>query len=192
MSTDPGPPGYELPLRLLMAFRMAIDEVHGELARRGHPDAKPMYGFVFQAIGPNGSTAVELGRALGISKQAAGKTIDVLERLGYIERARDDVDSRRKVVRLTPYGLDLLAQSAQIFDAVRRDWSERIGSQRLAQVEDAMRELTGAVDLPAGRAWLVRRWVIGLSRARPVLRRLSRRALVRPVRVPVPCRCRCR
>jgi DNA-binding MarR family transcriptional regulator len=131
-----------------MAFRMAIDAVHGELARRGHPDAKPMYGFVFQAIGPNGSTAVELGRALGITKQAAGKTIDVLERLGYIERARDDADSRRKVVRLTPYGLDLLAQSAQIFDAVRRDWSERIGSQRLSQVEDGMRELTGQSTFP--------------------------------------------
>ena len=107
-----------------------------------------MYGFVFQAIGPDGSTAVELGRALGITKQAAGKTIDVLERLGYIERARDAADSRRKVVRLTARGLDLLAQSAEIFDEIRRDWSARLGADRLAAIEGGLRELTGQSTFP--------------------------------------------
>ncbi|WP_425569417.1 MarR family transcriptional regulator [Nonomuraea salmonea] len=42
-----------------------------------------------QAIGPDGTTAVELGRALGVSKQAAGKTIDTLESAGYVERTAD-------------------------------------------------------------------------------------------------------
>src|SRR5260370_29863073 len=99
MSTDP--PGFELPLRLLLAFRVLIDELHAELARQGHPDTRPMHGFVFQAIGPDGTTAAELGRRLGISKQAAGKTLDSLERLGYLDRGADPRDARRKVVVLT-------------------------------------------------------------------------------------------
>ncbi|MFD0536627.1 hypothetical protein ACFQY7_25785 [Actinomadura luteofluorescens] len=67
MSSDGGPhdaPGFELPLRLFLAFRAIIDELHAELAREGHPDLRPMHGFVFQAIGPDGTTAVELGRRL--------------------------------------------------------------------------------------------------------------------------------
>ena len=56
MSTDP--PGYELPLRLFLGFRVLIDELHGELARQGHPEVRPMHGFVFQAIGPDGTFKV--------------------------------------------------------------------------------------------------------------------------------------
>ena len=60
MSSDP--PGFELPLRLLLGFRTLIDDLHAELVRQGHPEMRPMHGFVFQAIGPEGTTAVELGR----------------------------------------------------------------------------------------------------------------------------------
>src|SRR5450759_4063033 len=109
MSTEP--PGFELPLRLFLGFRVLIDELHAELARQGHPDMRPMYGFVLQAIGPGGTTAAELGRRLGISKQAAGKTIDTLEHLGYVRRGPDSRDARRKVVRLTDRGADSLARS---------------------------------------------------------------------------------
>ncbi|HEX2316714.1 MAG TPA: MarR family winged helix-turn-helix transcriptional regulator [Thermomonospora sp.] len=137
-------PGYELPLRLLMGFRVLIDALHEELARQGHPDLRPMHGFVFQAIGPGGTTAAELGRLLGVSKQAAGKTVDSLERLGYLERAADAADARRKVVRLTPRGLDALERSARIFDELRARWSATLGEERLRALEDDLRRMTPA------------------------------------------------
>ena len=71
--------GFELPLLLFGGFRSIIDELHAELARRGHPELRPAHGFALQAIGLDGATATEAGRRLGISKQAAGKTIDRLE-----------------------------------------------------------------------------------------------------------------
>src|SRR5260370_23242092 len=129
MSTDP--PGFELPLRLLLGFRVLIDELHAELARQGHPDMRPMHGFVFQAVGPGGTTAAELGRRLGISKQAAGKTIDSLEQLGYLEREPDPRDARRKIVRLTDRAVDSLELSARIFDVLRARWAQIIGAERL-------------------------------------------------------------
>src|SRR4051794_33509669 len=79
----PRPPGWQLPLLLFSGFRALIDDLHAELARQGHPDARPAHGFALQAIGPDGVTASDLGRRLGISKQAAGKTVDHLVRLGY-------------------------------------------------------------------------------------------------------------
>ncbi|MEV0969947.1 MarR family winged helix-turn-helix transcriptional regulator [Microtetraspora glauca] len=140
MSNDP--PGFELPLRLFLGFRTLIDALHAELARQGHPEVRPMHGFVMQAIGMRGTTAVELGRALGVSKQAAGKTVETLERLGYVERARDPHDTRRKIVRLTPRGLDALTRSARIFEELRAGWAAKLGEERLRALEADLRAVT--------------------------------------------------
>lgn len=139
-----GAPGFELPLRLFLAFRVIIDELHAELAEQGHPGLRPMHGFVFQAIGPDGTTAVELGRRLGVSKQAAGKTIESLERAGYVERAADPADARRKIVRLTARGADSLERSARIFDRIRDDWVRRLGAGRVRALEHDLRQVTPA------------------------------------------------
>jgi DNA-binding MarR family transcriptional regulator len=135
-------PGYELPLRLLLAFRGLIDELHAELAAQGHPDVRPLHGFVFQAIGVEGTTAVELGRRLGVSKQAAGKTLDALERMGYVVREPDPGDARRKRVRLTARGVDCLRRSARIFNQLRAGWAETLGEERLRALEDDLRAVT--------------------------------------------------
>ena len=101
-----------------------------------------MHGFVFQAIGPDGTTATELGRRLGVSKQAAGKTLDTLERLGYVERGPDPQDARRKLVRLTERGVDSLRRSAQIFEDLRARWAEILGPERLRAMETDLRKVT--------------------------------------------------
>jgi DNA-binding MarR family transcriptional regulator len=100
--------GYELPLLLFAGFRSIIDELNAELARHGHQDMRPAHVFAMQAIGFSGATATEVGRRLGISKQAAGKTVERREALGYVERAGDGADRRRKLVRLTPRGIEAL------------------------------------------------------------------------------------
>jgi DNA-binding MarR family transcriptional regulator len=148
-------PGFELPLRLLLGFRTLVDELHARLAREGHPDVRPVHGFALQAIGPAGTTAVELGRRLGVSKQAAGKTIDALQRLGYVQRGDDPADARRKVVALTPRGSDCLVRSARIFDELRGEWARVLGEKRLRALEDDLRRVAPgeslSVDAPG---WL--------------------------------------
>ena len=144
--------GYELPLLLFGGFRSIVDELHAELARRGHPDVRPAHGFALQAIGLGGATAAETGRRLGISKQAAGKTIDRLEELGYVQRSGDDADRRRKLARLTPRGLEVLALSAMIFDDIRSRWAAALGDARLAELEAGLRTMvpgdTFRLDVP--------------------------------------------
>lgn len=153
--TSSGSPGFELPLRLLIAFRALIDDLHAELARQGHPGVRPVHGFAMRAIGREGASAADLGRRLGISKQAAGKTVDALERLGYAVREDDPADARRKRIRLTGRGLDCLARSARIFDDLRGRWAETLGEERLRALEADLRAVTppGAprLDLPG---WL--------------------------------------
>ena len=144
--------GFELPLLLFGGFRSVIDELHAELARRGHPDLRPAHGFALQAIGLHGATATEAGRRLGISKQAAGKTIDRLEELGYVQRAGDDHDRRRKLVRITPHGLNALTLSALIFEDIRARWASALGPERLSALEADLRAMvpgdTFRLDVP--------------------------------------------
>ena len=155
-TADDGRPGFELPLLLLAGFRALIDELHAELARQGHPHVRPVHGFAMQAIGPGGATASEVGRRLGVSKQAAGKTIDRLEELGYAERVDDPADGRRKLVRLTGRGIDSLDRSAVIFDGLRARWAAALGPGRLADLEDALRTM-----VPAGLGVDAVSWLAG-------------------------------
>ncbi|GAA5059136.1 MarR family winged helix-turn-helix transcriptional regulator [Nocardia callitridis] len=145
MSSDSG--GYELPLRMLLGFRVVIDEVHAELAAHGHPELRPLHGFVFQVIGRaggGGCGAADLGRALGVSKQAAGKHIETLERWGYLRRGHDPEDGRRKVYTLTERADDVLTRSARAFDRIHARWAEVLGRDRLTALEHDLRAVTPA------------------------------------------------
>ena len=151
-----GAPGYELPLLLLAGFRAVIDEAHAELAARGHPGLRPGHGFALQAVGTFGATAADVGRRLGVSKQAAGKTIDRLAELGYVTRAGEDGgDRRRKLILLTDRGREALTMSAEAFGRVRDRWAADLGRDRVAALETDLRAVASGqplrLDLPG---WL--------------------------------------
>ncbi|MFI6898885.1 MarR family winged helix-turn-helix transcriptional regulator [Streptomyces sp. NPDC050256] len=136
--------GFELPVLLFGGFRSIIDALHHELAEHGHPDMRPAYGYALQAVGRGGSTASEIGRRLGVSKQAAGKTVEKLEGLGYVERVDDPQDGRRKLVRLSPRGIDIVVRSAEGFDRLRAEWMRVLGAERVRAMEADLRTMAAA------------------------------------------------
>jgi DNA-binding MarR family transcriptional regulator len=134
-------PGYELPLLLLGAFRSIIDDLHAELARCGHHQARPVHGFALQAIGADSVTIGELGRRLGVSKQAAAKTARSLEQAGYIKRGPNASDGRSQVLTRSALGVEMLELSAEIFDRLRRKWARELGKERVHQLEEDLASL---------------------------------------------------
>ncbi len=136
--TDRARAGWELGVGLLAASRALFDELHARLAAEGHPDLRPAHGYAFQAIGSDGATASELARRLGVTKQAAGKMAAELEALGYVTRAADAQDARRRPLALTPRGADALARSAVILDELRDEWARRAGAAELERAADAL------------------------------------------------------
>jgi DNA-binding MarR family transcriptional regulator len=145
---DADPPGWELPLLLFAGFRTLIDELHASLAAHGHPDVRPVHGFAMQAIGMRGASISEIGRRLGVSKQAAGKTVDRLAALGYVERVDDPRDARSKLIRLTPRGVDSLRLAAEIFERLRADWVAQLGAERVRSLESSLRTVVPAAGYP--------------------------------------------
>jgi DNA-binding MarR family transcriptional regulator len=146
--------GLHLTLTLLASFRAMVDALHSDLAERGHPEARPLHGFALQALGAGGTTVAELGRRLGVSKQAAAKTVAGLERLGYVERSSHPTDARAVIVRRAPRGEEMLELSSESFDRIRGDWQKEVGSDQVAAIEAGLSKLgggpadTGVEDLP--------------------------------------------
>lgn len=139
------------------AFRVLIDELHAELADRGHPHVRPLHGFALQAIGPDGTTVTELGRRLGVTKQAATKTAERLEALGYVERRRSTDDGRLVVVHRTVRGNEMLLASADIFEQLRARLRDQLGADRVAALEDDLAAIVadvGGVKLGDLPGWL--------------------------------------
>ena len=79
-------PNYDLTIMLGLGFQTMIAALHDHLAAVGYEDLRPVHGFVFERIAPNGATATEIAFFLDISKQAASEMVDYLEKRGYVMR----------------------------------------------------------------------------------------------------------
>jgi DNA-binding MarR family transcriptional regulator len=133
-------PGWQFALLLLGAFRSLIEEMHDLLAEQGHPGIRPAHGFALQAVGA-GTSAPELAARLGVSRQAAGKTVTLLESLGYVDRTVDPADSRRLIVTLTDRGEELLHLSAASFEVVVDRWRSQAGPKAVDQVASTLQRI---------------------------------------------------
>jgi DNA-binding MarR family transcriptional regulator len=140
--------GASLALLLLGGFRSLADAATERLAKRGFEDFRPAHDFAMRAIAAGADNASELGRRLSVTKQAAAKTIALLEERGYVGRDLDAKDGRRKRLQLTPLGLNVLRTGEKIFDDLRSEWAEQIGIDRLELIEAVLTDRLSS--LPCG------------------------------------------
>jgi len=135
--------GADLALLLLGGFRVLVDDAILELSRRGYEDVRPVHDFTMRAIAAGADNASELGRRLSVSKQAAAKTVAVLEARGYVARGADLVDARRKRLEVTPLGFEVMRAGEAVFDELRDKWKRKIGAEQLGRLEADLAALVG-------------------------------------------------
>jgi len=135
--------GADLALLLLANFRALADEGSAELAKLGFEDVRPVHDFALHSILAGSDSASELGRAMGITKQAAAKTIALLEERGYLTREPDPADKRRVRLRVSERGLSMLRQGEEVFDELRARWEAQVGVAAVAELEQTLRRLAG-------------------------------------------------
>ncbi len=136
--------GADLALLLLGGFRVMVDDAILELAKRGYEDVRPVHDFAMRAISGGADSASELGRRLSVSKQAAAKTVAVLEERGYVARRTDPLDARRKHLQVTALGFEVLSEGEAVFDELRDKWKLKIGTKQLERLEFDLAALVGA------------------------------------------------
>lgn len=123
---------------------MLVDAATDELAAHGYQDVRPVHDFAMRAIIAGADSASELGRKLSITKQSAAKTIAVLQERGYVDSEADPLDARRKRLRVTALGLEVMRQGEAVFDKLRDQWAQQIGPDQLADFETHLSALVGA------------------------------------------------
>ena len=128
--------GADLALLLLGGFRSLVDTAIAELALRGYEDVRPVHDFAMRAIAAGADNASELGRRLSVSKQAAAKTIAVLQERGYVARDADPRDARRKRLQVTALGFEVMRTGEAIFDELRPAELENLETHLAALVGD--------------------------------------------------------
>ncbi len=134
--------GAQLALLLLDAFESMVEDVVAELARRGHPHVTASLEFALSAVAARADNAAALARALGVTRQAAAKSVATLEQLGYLERVDDPADARLKRLHVTARGEAMMAIGAARFDELRERWVHQLGPGRAEAVEDALGKLS--------------------------------------------------
>jgi len=135
--------GADLALLLLASFRTMADRGSAELAKRGYEDVRPVHDFALHSILAGADSATELGRAMSTTKQAAAKTVALLQERGYVTRELDPTDRRRMRLHVTERGLTMLNAGEEIFNDLRRRWEEQVGATAVAALEDTLRQYVG-------------------------------------------------
>lgn len=126
------------------------EEATDRLAARGHPGVRPAHDFALRAIVAGAGSVSEVGRRTSVSKQAAAKTVAFLEEGGYVLRSPDPADGRRARLTVTERGQSLMREGEAVFDELRSQWESLVGSDRIADVQDALVRLLGTDDVILG------------------------------------------
>lgn len=144
--------GAALAQLLLAAFEAMVRSVEHDLARKGHAGFTAANEFALRAIHEGAGNAAELARQLGVSRQAAAKSIVALEQLGYVERRDDPTDARRKLLQVTRRGYEAHKLGAKLFEELRQQWAKTLGADRLAALESTLGTIVAAATAPNDEA----------------------------------------
>lgn len=123
----------------LVALGMEINILTGRFAGATglhQTDVRALWALA-EARGPR--TAGELGVRLGLSSAAATRTLDRLERWGYVERIRDAEDRRRVNLRLTD---EAGTATDAFFGGVAAEVAEATGEFTNAELQTVARFLS--------------------------------------------------
>lgn len=146
----------DVPLARLfaMSFSHCIDHLHAKLRERGWHDVRPSFGYVLLAARDSGTTAQDLSRLMGVSKQAMSKLISQMLEANYLSYAKDDGDGRVKRLEITDKGAAMLNTAEAIYLEIENDWAAILGREQLTilrtQLSQALRKFNGG-SLPAVR-----------------------------------------
>jgi DNA-binding MarR family transcriptional regulator len=126
-----------LPALLEDLAALGFGRFRERLVEEGLGDIRPGHGCVFRFVEPHGSRLTELAERSGYTKQAVGEAVSDLEQLGYVARVPDPVDKRAKLITITEQGERALEAGRRIFDEIERDWTRRIGREKVAALREA-------------------------------------------------------
>lgn len=108
-----------------------LNRMRSELAARGFGDFRRGDGAWVRILADAPRSPGEVAAIVGVSRQAATKMADTLERRGYVERAGDADDRRRVVLSLSERGRRYERAIVEVVDLLDQDVRARVPAASL-------------------------------------------------------------
>ncbi len=149
----------ELVTLLVGAVRGISQLFSDRMTAAGFDEIRPTHGFALTLVGEGGTTATELGRRLGMTKQSAGEVVSHLARHGYVERKPDPADRRARRITLTERGRECLRVIWAELSGIQGAWTKAVGNDGVEVLKEGlragMRQLGASGELPdnLSQAW---------------------------------------
>jgi len=124
---------------LALARQAWLAEIAEGLCAMGYPGYRRSDALALRLLGRGPVSIGRLGEALGVTRQAARKVADALERRGFASTARDSGDARQVNLTLTPEGDAYAVAVASVVERLNRDLSRRVRPGDLAAADTVLR-----------------------------------------------------
>ena len=147
---EPLPDGVE-PHVLALIGRL-LEVTRQTLLAQDTDGLRPSHFRLLSYVPPSGVTITELAAALFLTKQGVGQFVTQLQNSGHLHVTTDSADRRRRVVRRTTRGDQLVAQANQTVAAIERHWQQRVGLERYAIFRSVLSEIAAARSGPGPHA----------------------------------------
>jgi len=116
-------------LQLQLIGRLLADRTMHELWQAGFDDLRESDGYVFQHLVPGPIAVTELAARLGVTQQAASKSVADLEGRGYVVRKSAPDDARYRLVDLSERGKQVIKKTRSIRAALEKELLTRVGAK---------------------------------------------------------------
>jgi DNA-binding MarR family transcriptional regulator len=136
----------------LTALSLAVFRVHGALLARGDELVRP-YGLTssrWQVLGAlvlSGGrlTVPGVARAMGLTRQAVQKQVDLMKREGLVQSIENPAHERSQLLELTPQGLRTYAKADQRWTLEAHRLAQKHSVGDLERARELLEELAAAL-----------------------------------------------
>jgi DNA-binding MarR family transcriptional regulator len=151
------PTSLELSLAAQFAAWAMLDEVSVRLAAEGFGDTRSADGIIVQHLVDGPRSVTDLAVRMGVTQQAASKSVADLEARGYVARHVDPEDRRTRRVSLTGRGVAVVEAARRHRAAVDAEVAALVGPRRAAAARRTLLDVVRALGAePALRSRRVR------------------------------------
>lgn len=142
------PSAADLDVSLLTLFTgwAMTDEIQRRLTTSGHGDLRFNDGVVIQHVLAGPLSISALADRMGVTQQAASKTVVDLERRGLLVRRPSPDDARAKLLHLTERGAAAVDAARRQRAQVDRELTERFGPARVGELRAMLSEILALFD----------------------------------------------
>ncbi len=134
-STSP----YRFGDLLALARQSWITQMADGLTAKGYGDYRRSDAAAVRMLQRGPMSIGRLGAALGVTRQAARKVADGLERRGFVTLARDEIDTRQVNVALTPDGEAYADAVRSVIEKLNRAVIRKVRRADLAVADAVLR-----------------------------------------------------